>query len=280
MQTQTKLEFGNLTEFRTAISQLDTAVERPVYAYENSKIRKIDDFKAIYNADKKIYVSVPGKNYTLMQHQTAFETFVPAAEAFGKKLTGWISQSNDGGRARVSVFFPDLKIVPFDGHEISIGFTAINSYDGSSSLKGQVFGYRSFCKNGMIFGKQLQFAVTKMHKGEMTAAIFENLIQHSIETIPALKEAIEGASIEYLPSAPEELQKLLVTQYRYGKRQAKKIISEHMIETDNGKVSRWNLYNAVTHWVSHSRQSMDTQTYQLEKAEKILIHIASMRNGK
>lgn len=172
-------------------------------------------------------------------------------------------------RMYVKVLFPDISITPPDGHELHGGAILGNSEVGAGSFFIDPFLYRSFCLNGMVFGKQTfaDFGLRKMHVGpkiddtdaaramfsddtmrkedEVLFAQAHDMIKGCVNGMrfEAIKEAIEKASGVLLdgdvPATVEKLGK--ASGLREGEQTA---LMAHLIQ--GGDLSAWGYMNAVT----------------------------------
>jgi hypothetical protein len=100
--------------------------------------------------------------YDLMERSV-----LPALHEYGSEQAQVLSCGLTDTRLYVKVLFPDVQFEITPGDPMFGGVAIGNSEVGAGSLFVEPFTYRSFCTNGMIFGKQAyaDFGLRKMHVG-------------------------------------------------------------------------------------------------------------------
>jgi len=142
-------------------------------------------------------------------------------------------------RMRLQVIFPVLRLTD-DESEISLSLYLHNSYDMSEGVRMFWGAIRHICSNGSVFGKGLSQFYARHTQGFQIANLRKALTE-TYDMIPAIQTRIN------------ELRSLLVTnqvkadlEKEVGKRMSKEVLASA------DALSQWQLYNALTHIISHS----------------------------
>lgn len=255
-------QFGNIGELADMIGKLDQAEIRPV---EVSPTGTTPEYLAIWNTSQNVLETITErKNSNLIQHHEAFTPFVEAMKAKNTEITGTLK--NHGGEVIIEALFKDL--YTGEGEDkIQLGARMVNNYSTRSGpfFKGEFFGFREFCDNGMILGKVLVGSVLTKHAKvsdlqkkmlEFVGNIFENAIK--------LQEIIDEADKEILDD--DEADSILMRQFR--RKKFVKKLKELFEERD---LTRYTVYNAITKYATFQAKN-EAQRERLQQiAQRILI---------
>ncbi len=258
--------FSNIDELENIITNLDTAETREVFIQDGKTTKIQPKFLAVWNINKSKCEAIMSDKYNLVQHQEAFNPILMGIRHLNTEVKGFVR--DEGKRVYVDLLFQDDKfmIQPEDGHKINLGLRVSNTYDGSGSIIGKAFAYRSICQNGMIFGKKLFACMYKIHKGNTQVDVFKDITIKIAEFGNELNIAITEAAKDYVEKEVigEVLEKIGI-----GKRYREYILSK---ASELGKMNRWELYNLITNMASSKlieKSEMTRETY-LEKANTLL----------
>jgi len=268
-------KFKGYDQLESIVMHLDSAELRDVYVQVPSTdgkihVAKTKRFKAIYNIDRNRVEAIMSDKYTLVQHRDAFFPLLQAVQTIPAEIFGFVT--DEGGKVYIDVLFDseEYKIEPEDGKPINIGLRASNTYDGTGAFIVRAFGYRSYCDNGMVFGKKTIASAYQIHRGAVSLDVFRSILEELKKFVPMLKETINSAiqdSIEFA-QVSEVLKALDI-----GKRTRINILSRTLTKTDkDGKISRWELYNTLTDYITHDlekKKELTREKYH-EKAELLL----------
>lgn len=268
--TEPKIRFfgkHNIDQMLQDLNGLDVAEERPVavahgfdLAGQGDNWQQQNNVKAIWNTTKNHFVTVVSSKYTLIQHAEAFKPALETVRALGLKVKG--EMFSQGPRAWAYCLFQDHEIKPADGEKIQLGVMFKNGFTGTNAISGVAFAGRLVCQNGMILGKVLGQRCYMRHIGEIKMP-FEDLIKQVIDSSARLTEIANEAIAESITYAEvEALLKALMPP---------KMAQELMLELkDYERISRWDVYNSMTAYMSHNMNSQRTRDKLSPLAQQIL----------
>ena len=306
------LEPMDMETLRAKLNGLATASEKPVFVADKTESGEVipleaKNFKAIWNDKENQLATIASKNYTLIQHSTAFGAVLDAITAVktNPQVKARVEERN--GRAWMTVVFED--IIAKDGAQgIEIGLKATNSFDKTSSLKygGQgkqstgafeFFGYRRTCSNGMAIrlesinwelvkpeaeakaiGDQfarLEAQVIRVdasqsirHYGQ-NAIIKLDGIMSALAKLPYVAKNLEERIVEAQSEAIAEKEAgEMLEKLGYCDRTHKRLMEQF----EHEEQTRWGLYNAITAYASHTeRLSPLAVERELNKAKPLLM---------
>lgn len=210
---------------------------------------------------KKEVVSMPTKRYNIVQHKEVFDKLLKVANLYSPDIKGRIV--NDMKRAYLLVSMPEkFNFTAPDGEKLDFGFSATNSYDGTTGVHIQAFGYRLICQNGLMLRQTLGGISLDHIQGVKfrLEAMFEKLEMN----LAVLSERIESAMDEKIQLAYAEA----YAQHFAGKNIGSKVAELFKKEP---KQTVWGLYNSLTNWFSHSDSNPEGRINKLGLAENLLI---------
>lgn len=217
-----------------------------------------------------VIIDVPTDEYVLVQHKDALRPVIDALTVTGNHDFRFSFYSTDE-RAWMNVYVGE-------GYDtVRYGFSVINSYDRSSSLKYgfegfrktkiiEIVGYRQVCSNGMKIRVPIDNAefVKPEEREEIETLLVRSLrirhtgdveskmqsVQPIVEAFMLLRnplqriiEAAQSVAVEDKDTAQK-----LVDKY-VGKRLNRKVLDQFVEKQQ--KKSLWGLYNALTFVASH-----------------------------
>ncbi|MCP6727472.1 MAG: DUF945 domain-containing protein [Patescibacteria group bacterium] len=255
--------FSEVEGLRNLIGGLDTAEVRDVEVSN----QQMQPYIAIWNTSKdNLETITERKNSTLIQHQEAFNPFLDAISQKSPKISGTLK--NHGGEVIIEVLFGNLFIKDPDGEgNIQLGARLVNSYNTRSGphFRGEAFGFRSMCSNGMIFGKVLAAVVTSKHTkiSELQKQMMEfvgQIFDKSIELQELIKKAGEERLDEY------EAEAILEKDFRSNK--LRKKLQDSFESKDN--ITRYTVYNAITSYATFGAKNESHRVRLQQIAQKVL----------
>jgi hypothetical protein len=236
--------------------------ERPIAVHNgkdknqsfNSPIRP-NGYKAIVRADTNETISVVKSSYKIATNEKIikdlFTQLIPLGNAFNIDQSHSFVQNN---RMRLQVTFPDITIRDKDS-SIALSLFLSNSYDMSEGVRVYFGAIRAICSNGMVFGKVLNQFYGR-HTKNFDLGNISSSIRKTVEELPAIQNRIR--ELEYSPVTPD-LQESV--EAHLGKTIARKVL-----ETDR-PLSQWELYNNITHIISHDMEQHLRARYQQQVAK-------------
>ncbi len=256
-------KFENLQELSVLLEKTDQAEIRPINDKNNIDI---PEFVQIYNIQKDHTENiVPKTKGGVINHKDAFEPFVNALEQ--QQTTDYFGFfHNHGGRVSAEVFFKNVVIKDDSDNGVYLGFKFTNDYSRQSFF-GEMFGYRSFCSNGMALGKSTLGNFSKNHKS--ISGLEKELlsyIDHGLSKTQFLEESIQKAIEDKLISEEDALKVLIGAGIR--EKTGKKILE--LLEVPD-VFSRYALYNGITAHATHNISGEYIKSYYQGIAQKILV---------
>lgn len=262
---------------------LDKAQERPLYMMDPSlggmsRPELISSHKAIYNISKGRLSCVAGKDYTKVDHDLVIGTFKQACANLGLETKTTIR--NFGDRVWCDIDFPKAKIGISVGEEFTAGFRLVNSYDKTAGVMVIPRLVRLVCGNGMVMQVRGFVPEFNYHHDSKQVKQIEmyiesalNLVINSSDKLKKLVNDCIADSVEW-SLAERILDNILKV---YGKNHLDAIKGKALETAKGGVVTRWDIYNAITWYISHSAQlSPWVEQYLNTRALKVMNH--SIRN--
>ena len=264
------------------MSLFDFGVE-PVkmYYYHNDTKYKIDGKMAVIRSDTGDFMGNHSNKYKLVPHIDLYKKHTEKLldSNIGKSAVQVIDQLWDkGAKTRRTVHFLDHTMKVKDGDEVTLRSDIFNSIDGAWSFQTFTGAYRSLCLNTLVFGGQKFYHERRKHTSGLnvnsalakisgTLDVFTNqtekfqlwsntkitdnqvalFLAHSIckkksKTVETLGD-IANSNIIDTKLINTSLSDYLM--YRYEQEQA-----------SLGK-TMWALYNALTHWSTHTDETYE-----------------------
>ena len=256
------------------IHELDYAELRTVYHQEPG----LEDYSPLakwqlcFNATKNKPATIVSKFYQLIQHRDVAQQVISAVAELGAEYTVDINQHKH--RMAIDLKFPALQIeMPALGESFIVGFRVINSYDKSTGVGIVAKFTRKACTNGMVMNGMIPANLLFRHnsKEKITGLDIQSAINALINSNEKLQALISEAMKDTLvwKQAEEFLKKLVWNREKHFE-EIKKILFVEYGATDES-VTRWQMYNALTHYASHVVKKKQIE-WQFEKvSEKLLL---------
>ena len=272
------LRFDNLSAMQRGLMQLDTATSKPVFV----EGQQDKGYQAVWNADKNKRCMITSSKYTLVQHREVFDSFLESMKELGLNASGTVW--NNGNRVIAEVQFKGKGIEdPSAGHirgddvkngkTIQYGVLLRNSYDKSMAIVGNFYAGRLACLNGMIIGRHI-LAIHYKHMGRINIIErMKNFLTKVLDSEEKLQKLVSDAIAQTMewqiaykvleklfdqPRHREEILKRLgISMITVEDKKTKKKTVSYVWDVpkeETKKVSRWQLYNAVTNYLTHGER--------------------------
>jgi hypothetical protein len=256
-----KRGFSDFTEMMQKTKGLDRAEKKEVLV--NNEIQ--GKYQAIWNVDKNRLACIASDKYTIVQHDDVMNDVVDTFKEFNlTNVQGGVT--NYGDRVFLDVCFKD-KVLKDDSEEgILIGVRFSNSYDKSATFSCEPFAYRSVCINGMVLGRIFsQIKIRQIHKGMVSHGSIFDFMKKAIEIYEPLKILVSNAMAESIEwEMAESILKNLIIRKKYLKELKQMLVNKT-------KISRWDIYNAITNIATHGQKiRASAEVWLQEKAQSIL----------
>ncbi|MCE1168220.1 MAG: DUF945 domain-containing protein [Sphingobacteriia bacterium] len=228
-------------------------VEKQVFVEDDTgKLIVSNDYKAITREDNGKLISIMSDSYKVVPNNEIIKPLLDQLSNFDSRW--YIDDSHSfvsDERMRLQVTFPEL--VFNDGaSEIALSLFLHNSYNGSEGVRSYFGAIRGICSNGMVFGQLLAKYYAK-HTSGLSLDHLKQQVEQSYENIPVIQNKIEALQNDSVNKALTE-----AVEKRLGKGVVK-YVNEQPIAAD-----QWQLYNQITHFISHEVQKPQRAAYQLQ----------------
>jgi hypothetical protein len=276
-----------LNELQNQALTLDRAEKRRIYTenhntgvgnlpeYEHAK-----NFIGVWNVDKNRLSCIASNRYKIAQHKDVVQSTTEALQRLNIPCKAELKDSGD--KIIVDIAFTNAVKYVSEGEEFLSGLRLINSYDKTTGIMILPRMVRLACSNGMVVNLPFLAGFNVRHTSKLT----ENLEKVATDVIKSLVENNEkfkalindciGDSVEWaiLDNLAEKL---------FNVRKHREAIIEILKKDNHGdKFTRWDLYNAVTNYVSHNNSlSAGLDIAFQNKAKKIMVTpIMQLAGGK
>ena len=253
---------------------------RPVFFQADEGLSRIPNKLALVRDDNEDSLGVVSNSYQIAQHPDAFKTVERIIADSELDLTGverTINVSHGGARAYAIYSLPAHTIESDRGDPSTLQISARNSFDGSWCFHVDVGAVRMICTNGQVFiedfamfkskhtrGLNMGHAARKLSKAVEVYAneverwkewkhtdVSDNRAFHIFGLVANCK-AMHSDTIKHpsdLLQEPEIYRnKTLVRLWDHYNANEKKALGSNL----------WAVYNAVTHWATHTPATKST----------------------
>lgn len=259
----------NLAELKNTALGFDRAQMRDVHIVRDSQDYLSKRYMGIWNLDRNELACLAPKSYMVIQHRYAVEKLIEAITSLNIKATAQLKKSRHG--IQIDFDFPESKMELTEvGESFTTGIRVISDYSQVAGLVIAARVTRLACSNGMIVNDIVKPRRVK-YTEELKVTV-EGLIDKIIKDIIAGDDKLANmVSICMRDSVEWQALKLLTKAMFKRPRYVREILSRMKVD-DNGRVTRWALYNAVTNYVSTAGGRLGPQidTWLQNKAQKIL----------
>ena len=243
------------------ISHLDEAELRPVTVSSET----MQPYVAIWNTSQdQLETIVERRNSNLIQHAEAIAPFIEAMNEKKTEISGTLK--NHGGEVIIEALFKDLFIGEGD-EKIQVGARIVNNYNTKSGpyFRGEFYGFRSLCSNGMILGKVLVGSVFSKHtKISDLQKMMMEFVGSIYENTETLREIISEATKERLEL--EDAEDILLRIFR-----RKKFVKKLKELFEKGDLTRYTVYNALTNYATFKSKNEAQRVRMHQVAQRVLM---------
>lgn len=286
---------------KSNIVRFPKAFEHPLYYKKNGELTPIPERKAIVGENGVVY-SIVSDKYRLVQHEDVYKTVNQILEELGiDPLLTDVKISRNGGAMLYTVLTDDCKLLNND--YVYLGFSAYNTYDGSSSLRFDFFGFRVVCSNGLIMPRKILDLPKFRHlKGvidptyEEIAKTIKGLLDLRFEVLDVLNMATKSTvsafdlvsfietTFKNYPLLKENIYRTLkkhgidlteaLKEYEEFVKQEKEL--EKLLEKlEKEEYNLWTAYNSITEVLTHRPGKVDLPNlYKLQRKTGELLALA------
>ncbi len=269
------LDFSNTQDWNFAVE------ERPVIV---EGMGPIEGQKALVRADTNEFLGQHSEGYKVVTHDTIVNAQYDAIkEANISSDFDFNVRCLDGGKKlKIDVIFPDLTVEPAVGDLIQFRTSTFNSYDGSWAYQNQADGYRLACLNGMV-SNALIAKVWAKHTSKLNIEAAANTLGKSVEIFNNQKDVWQGyIKAKVTRDEVEEFFKKKVvnvpqksSEELFNKRQLNNLLSHFDDYSRELGKNKWSLYNALTHWSTHTGEAAVPEVTTRYREKKVTDAMAS-----
>jgi hypothetical protein len=252
--------------------------------------KECKELVGVYNYSQDKMATSVSKDYNLLLHQDYFNVFADSLNNLGMKYTMKIFEQGHKAYADIAFEGQNLKYEKL-GEEFITGIIITNSYNKTTGINIMPKFTRLACMNGMVmsrFGQTLNLRHNSGLVHEISVFIerrLNDLINKYSELEKYVSESMKD-SIEWLSACK------IMAQFVKNKKHREEIFRRldvaYIVETDKDnklknisfiqmeankkpKFTRWELYNAITHYCTYGEQLSPIMEETLQnKAQEIL----------
>ncbi|MFH1615207.1 MAG: hypothetical protein ABIG61_09010 [Planctomycetota bacterium] len=262
-------EKTGLAELKNTAIGFDRAEMRDVHIVKDGEDYLSKRHMGIWNVDRNELACLAPKSYMVIQHRYAVEKLIEAITSLNIKAEAELKKSRHG--IQIDFDFPDSKMELTEvGESFTAGIRVVSDYSQVAGLVIAARVTRLACSNGMIVNDIVKPRRVK-YTEELKVTV-EGLIDKIIKDIIASDEKLANMVSICLKDSVEWQALQLLTKALFKKKKYVKEILSRVKLDENGRVTRWDFYNAVTSYVSRagSRLKPQIDTWLQNKAQKIL----------
>jgi len=262
-------EIMGMAELKNKAIGFDRAEMRDVHIVKDGEDYLSKRHMGVWNVDKNELACLAPKSYMVIQHRYAVEKLIEAVTSLNIKAEALLKRSKHG--IQIDFNFPESKFELTEvGESFTTGIRVVSDYSQVAGLVIAARVTRLACSNGMIVNDIVKPKRVK-YTEELKITV-EGLIDKIIKDIISNDDKLANlVSISMRDSVEWQALRLLTKAMFKKQKHVKEILSRVKLD-ENGRVTRWNLYNAVTNYVSRwgSRLKPQVDTWLQNKAQKIL----------
>lgn len=229
---------------------------------------EIPNWNVLKRSDTGDHLYVHKESYHLVSNEEVYSTFDDAlteAGLFDGDVEIKDELSHNGLRAFRQYIFKDHTIDPGDGNRVAMRLVVFNSYDGSTSFRARIGGYRFVCSNGCITGKDLLNVNQKHTSGFKMGEIADKVAQAPALFMEQERIWSEWREINMLTEDTISLFKKLPN----ASERLVDNLTRRLVEAHNGRQSLWDVYNVLTNWATHDHARTNTPAVQAQREDRV-----------
>ena len=267
-----KQNFGNMAELMKNATLLDSAIKVPVACDLKEDVVdmphwvEVPDKFAVWNINEGKMASVVSKGYNVLLHEDLIKTVANTLTNLGLSIKGTVINKNNRVHANILID----KEVEMAGEKFMLGFRITNSYDKKTGIKGEFYGVRLACNNGMLLTNFGEVVLSESHNTTKDVdQLVVNLVKNSVKVSSQLKTVIEEA----MATSMEWAMANIVLENLLKKKKYVELLQDHLAKEYAGQehLTKWDVYNAITSIITHDRSISYCAAMKLEKNAQTLL---------
>ena len=258
-----------LAQLKNLAMGFDRAEMRDVHIVKDGEDYLSKRHMGIWNVDKNELACLAPKSYMVSQHRYATECLIEALSSLNIKAQAQLKKSRHG--IQIDFDFPESKMELTEvGESFTTGIRVVSDYSQVAGLIIAARVTRLACSNGMIVNDIVK--PKRIKYTEELKVTVEGLVDKIIKDIIASDDKLANMVSICMKDSIEWQALKLLTKALFRRRKHVKEILSRIKSNEEGRVTRWDFYNAVTSYVSSSGSRLKPQidTWLQNKAQKIL----------
>jgi predicted transcriptional regulator len=258
-----------LAELRNLAMGFDRAQMRDVHIVKDGEDYLSKRHMGVWNLDKNELACLAPKSYMVIQHRHAVECLIEALSSLNINAQAELKQSKHC--IQIDFDFPESKLELSEvGESFTTGIRVVSDYSQVAGLVIAARVTRLACSNGMIVNDIVK--PRRIKYTEELKVTVEGLIDKIIKDIITSDEKLANIVSICMRDSVEWQALRLLTKALFQKKCHVKEILARVKSDEDGRITRWGFYNAVTNYVSSSggRLKPQVDAWLQNKAQKIL----------
>ena len=258
-----------LAQLKNLAMGFDRAEMRDVHIVKDGEDYLSKRHMGVWNLDKNELACLAPKSYTVIQHRHAAECLVEALSSLNIEARVQLKQWRHC--VQIDFDFPDSKLELTEvGESFTTGIRVVSDYSQVAGLVIAARVTRLACSNGMIVNQIVK--PKRIKYSEQLKMTVESLIDKIIKDIITQDDRLASmVSVSMRDTVEWQTVRLLAKALFRKKKHLQEILPRIKADQE-GRITRWAFYNAVTNYVSSSGSRLKPQvdTWLQNKAQKIL----------
>jgi hypothetical protein len=248
---------------------------QPIFDTNNNRI---EGSSCVMRTDTNQVLGVHGSRYHMVTHDDVVNSVLDGVKKANLSTDYKVNVHviENGRKLRGEILFNDLVVEPKVGDYIKFRISFFNSYDASWSFSQAADGLRLWCLNGCTTPDNVahsRFKHTQSISVDGSAAKIVNGLQHFIYQKDVWAEWMcHSVSDRFVENffkktvAKSPSQQKLVT--KTNEKQLERLLKIYSDEKQSLGGNKWALYNALTYWASHTKDTRNPEgtRYMREQA--------------
>ena len=258
-----------LAQLKNLAMGFDRAQMRDVHIVKDGEDYLSKRHMGVWNLDKNELACLAPKSYMVIQHRHAVECLIEALSSLNINAQAELKQSKHC--IQIDFDFPESKLELSEvGESFTTGIRVVSDYSQVAGLVIAARVTRLACSNGMIVNDIVK--PRRIKYTEELKVTVEGLIDKIIKDIITSDEKLANIVSICMRDSVEWQALRLLTKALFQKKCHVKEILARVKSDEDGRITRWGFYNAVTNYVSSagSRLKPQVDAWLQNKAQKIL----------
>lgn len=262
------IETLNLAELKILALGFDRAQMRDVHIVKDGEDYLSKRHMGVWNLNKGELACLAPKSYTVIQHRHATECLIEALSSLNIKAVAGLKRSRHG--IHLDFDFPESRLELTEvGESFTTGIRVVSDYSQVAGLMIAARVTRLACSNGMVVNDIVK--PTRIKYTEQLTLTFEGLIDKVIKDIINSDRKLAEMVRACMEDSVEWQAVKLLTKAMFQKKKHVGEILSRVRHDEDGRVTRWDFYNAITNYASLGlRLKPEIDAWLQNKAQKVI----------